>query len=60
MKEIFVRFTKEIERVSGKVGITWRVFLASFIAAIIVDYSTVYFHAWKISITNAVKALKYE
>ena len=52
--------SKWLNNYSYRVTISWWVFFASFVAATIVVLSTVYFHTYKISRTNPVKALKYE
>jgi putative ABC transport system permease protein len=52
--------SKWLNNFAYKVTISWMVFLISFIAALVVVLFTVYFHAYKASRLNPVKALRYE
>jgi len=42
------------------VNISWWVFAIAFVAALIVVLLTVFFHSYKASRINPVKALRYE
>jgi putative ABC transport system permease protein len=43
-----------------KTSISWFVFIIAFLGAIIVVLLTIFYHAYKVSRINPVKALRYE
>jgi putative ABC transport system permease protein len=52
--------TKWLNNFAFKTNINWWIFIASFIVAVIVVILTVFFHSYKASRMNPVKALRYE
>jgi len=52
--------TNWLKNYSYKVPVNWWIFALSFIVATIVVLLTVFFHSYKASRINPVKALRYE
>lgn len=56
----FYFMTQWLNRFAFKTSISWLVFIIAFLIATIVVLVTVYYHSYKISRINPVKALRYE
>jgi len=51
---------KWLNQFAFKTGISWFVFVLAFLCATIVVLLTVFYHSYKVSRINPVKALRYE